>query len=913
MEGQFPQGNAAPASMTAGVVDLLSSQGFLTALVGGLIVLVIFARDRFNRPAYDAKAIVPFTLLPPNLLAPEFRYREGLRLYVYIIGGFYLVASLAAPLVAKIPNFGIAASGSERYLWPIVVAAALAGISALDDKSALGRIESKVRQLAQEFAFIPFELAILARRLRATALDEPGIAAADGTDGPRVKIATERLLAPAVLDAGQRRELFGDDDDWRRAAVVIQAIENLERDARATTDADPQFEEFRSQIETKRKAIREAVAIFQEKATLDRARLQELQSDIDALLRIGSMYLAAFVFRNAATRGGLTDLLASIGYHSVYSTRSGRRLDFVVGVSTATIGGGVLAVLVVLLVNFPIAYVNLPDLPFGLVRVDGPLRHEAIWKLAIGFVSAIMLYGVAFVAAFWLREVEIRRRSWEESPGYRLKKLWILSIGVGGALLGANILLVGTITIEWVVTFCLFTVPIAWTAMWFFLVHMRDAAGTVNLPAPAASMSVTAASGPGMRQADSPIADAPWQHMLADYRAALAAFFAAPSILPLWHGVAAAVLAGGLSFGATYFNMMASPKLEMELLVNWLDTVDRSMRVLASPQAPEDEKPDISTALRALTSDLPHITRAVRMTQAELGNVFILHSAKDLGAFRDRIGQVCERLTKLWVGKEARPSPVHLFHPSGPSAEKQGARAPGRLLAGRCSGPDPLAPVEADAAPQRLAQLAPAGADAEGGPAAKSARTGNVSGQGPSWAQLHAVIAPGLGPLAKAWVSLDMASQIAPDAEGDRAARANSPASTAGGARSAALRLDSTTRSPDSNNGTATRSEHAPDRLLTAIAKGAGASALISALMALSFSVAVRSWRQFQLNHAFDAADEVRQHEAWRRYQKEKACGEASGTWSEWLSERPTKLSGITRLEAMQYDEYEDIWGRRRA
>jgi hypothetical protein len=227
----------------------------LSMLGCGLIVILLFARDRFNRPTYDAGTPAPFARLPPQLLAPSFRFREGLRLYSAMMAGLYLAISVVGPRLASIPAFGLPCKIQDPSTWPLLVAAFLAGITAIDDNKILGRIEGRLRRIAHEHAFIPFELERVAFGLQQI---DPERWLNSAPAVGHLARASE-LAALTQYDAA-KRDAVGVTESlglliWR-LAILIASIDVLEQRATAPIPPEARLEDRRIQLKDKLSQIK---------------------------------------------------------------------------------------------------------------------------------------------------------------------------------------------------------------------------------------------------------------------------------------------------------------------------------------------------------------------------------------------------------------------------------------------------------------------------------------------------------------------------------------------------------------------------------------------------------------------------------------------------------------------------------
>lgn len=153
----------------------LFTSNFMSLYLFGALIIILYAKDKFNKPTYDGSAMGPFAQLPPERLTIDRRYRNGWATYVFMLLALYTAICIIGP--KTFPNlFDVMKSLPSQYqagppsanieMWPVAAATFLVSTGALSDSSILGRIEYLIRQYAHKTAYIPRTVRDLARYFR---------------------------------------------------------------------------------------------------------------------------------------------------------------------------------------------------------------------------------------------------------------------------------------------------------------------------------------------------------------------------------------------------------------------------------------------------------------------------------------------------------------------------------------------------------------------------------------------------------------------------------------------------------------------------------------------------------------------------------------------------------------------------
>src|ERR1700752_2727275 len=70
---------------------------FLANYLFGIVIIILYAKDKFNTPTYDKETMGPFSELPPQFLTIDARYRQGMRTYVFLLLALYTALCIIGP------------------------------------------------------------------------------------------------------------------------------------------------------------------------------------------------------------------------------------------------------------------------------------------------------------------------------------------------------------------------------------------------------------------------------------------------------------------------------------------------------------------------------------------------------------------------------------------------------------------------------------------------------------------------------------------------------------------------------------------------------------------------------------------------------------------------------------------------
>jgi hypothetical protein len=199
----------------------------------GLIIIVLYAKDKFNTPTYDKESMGPFSQLPPQLLTIDARYRQGLRIYIFLLIALYTALCIIGPNTFNNQNIQLGFTANTNQIWPVAAATFLITTGAAKDSSILGKIEHFIRQYAHKAAYIPSIVSNLAYAIRNV---ETSPWLRENSDKLKQDEFDERLHALTALIGKKFTARINDNPRqqghlaaWARANIVFYCMQQMFR------------------------------------------------------------------------------------------------------------------------------------------------------------------------------------------------------------------------------------------------------------------------------------------------------------------------------------------------------------------------------------------------------------------------------------------------------------------------------------------------------------------------------------------------------------------------------------------------------------------------------------------------------------------------------------------------------------
>jgi|SRR6267378_2969435 hypothetical protein len=400
-------------------VTQLKDTRFLITYFLGFLIIVMFAKDKFNMPIFDKQTIGPFAQLPPQFLTIDSRYQFGRIVYIALLVSLYTAICIIGPTTF---NFDVGAAAnqtgiaSSAQIWPVAAATFLVSTGALKDNSLLGRIELSIRQYAHKTAYIPTavnELAFSLRdhRVNLWLIQNPYI---DEDKFAERKAAFARLVGGETVkkfeeNPGQEGEFTA----WLRANILFFSLQQIF--SKGPGISSPRLDNLTDQqenidiferLKNKQKTLVAQFSILknQDGKNQEGSDLDQVHAEVQRFARETSLTIAVLLSRSAKNASELTRLLTQLGFPDVYARNRADHFVYIFLVNIFIFFGVVLASLLL------VAPVVTPTL-FKFVNWTNQ-------DLAQGFVIVItsfLIYLVMFRVLDYSRDKLLERQEWQES------------------------------------------------------------------------------------------------------------------------------------------------------------------------------------------------------------------------------------------------------------------------------------------------------------------------------------------------------------------------------------------------------------------------------------------------------------------------------------------------------------------
>lgn len=431
--------------MSSQLSSLFANQKFLGTYLFGLVIIVLYAKDKFNMPTYDRTAMGPFAQLPPQSLTLDRSYRQGRTTYIVMLLCLYTAVCVVGPTTFPdlftfmknvAPQYQLGVQSDNAELWPIAAATFLISTGAMSDGSILGKIEFFVRQYAHKTAYIPRTVRDLARSLRETDvlkwLGEPG----DVSLAQEVKDRRKARLI-ALAGAGAVNDVIAKGEHaseemirWLRANILLitldglfgKRFETVEGRLDELTDLPANKEVYTSITGTQS-------ALYKNLVDAD-GNFQSEKGDAARFAKDSSLMLAVLLSQGARNQAELDDYLKRFGLEEAHFHPTDAS-TFVTTVNVCLCLGVAGAALV-----FALGYVTpglrwLFDLSGSATNPSKDLAELAqsvdVFPWLATLVSAVLSYLIAFRVLVYCRDEAMETREWIENLASGIRVVAIAS------------------------------------------------------------------------------------------------------------------------------------------------------------------------------------------------------------------------------------------------------------------------------------------------------------------------------------------------------------------------------------------------------------------------------------------------------------------------------------------------------
>ncbi|MBM3530602.1 MAG: hypothetical protein FJX62_21170, partial [Alphaproteobacteria bacterium] len=434
--------------MSSQISKLFWDPKFLSTYIFGLIIIVMYAKDKFNMPTYDRAAMGPFAQLPPQSLTMDKRYRQGRTSYIFMLLCLYTVVCIVGPSISPDlfnlfkqagpqmqlgPQIGQPGSAE---LWPVAAATFLISTGASSDSSILGKIEFYVRQYAHKSAYIPRTVRDLARYMRdmdvLAWLNE--LQRGEDRDDRRLRLSQYAGNAAVQELEAKKEQAGGELTRWIRANALFLILQDMFDKSIDTTDGRldeltdlPANKEILASLKGAHDGLYEKVVGSDKNFLPGKGEVARFAKDV-------SLLLAVLLSQSARNQTELDDQIRRLGIVG----RQFRQTDsstFLTAVTVALFLGVVFAsvfLFVTQIFGLLQPYFDLSGI--GASRDLSDLsRAVDIYPWLALMINASLSYLIAFRVLVYCRDDAMESREWVENIASRCRVI-LMASGVSSVL-----------------------------------------------------------------------------------------------------------------------------------------------------------------------------------------------------------------------------------------------------------------------------------------------------------------------------------------------------------------------------------------------------------------------------------------------------------------------------------------------
>jgi hypothetical protein len=407
----------------------------------GLLIIILYAKDKFNTPTYDKEAMGPFSQLPPQLLTIDARYRQGMRTYIFLLVALYTALCIIGPSTFNQQNFqfGIAADSSQ--IWPVASATFLISTGAAKDSSILGRIEHFIRQYAQKTAYIPSIVSNLAYSIRNVETvpwlkENKDKLKQDEFDSRKAKLAA-LIGQKFVTKLNQNPRQQGHLAAWARANIVFYCMQQMFRgvlpseklsQVTETPENMAIFEKLKKEREElERKFLGSEEQRERRTEPGGEANLDKLLGDVQRFSKEVSLTIVVLLSQSVRTFSDLKQRLEQLGFREIELRDRSDHLVYVVMVNFSIVTGAFLSYALLRFINSATTLTSAPHVLEWVESLVDPSKIGSSNAFAkISHTSELLIVGtgaliymIVFKVIDYVREGELDLSDWREDlQGY---------------------------------------------------------------------------------------------------------------------------------------------------------------------------------------------------------------------------------------------------------------------------------------------------------------------------------------------------------------------------------------------------------------------------------------------------------------------------------------------------------------
>ncbi|WP_414475457.1 hypothetical protein [Microvirga sp. M2] len=385
------------------------------SIVAGCVVVLTYAKRRFNEPSGTNSKALPQAVEPLRYLYLKSQYKTARAVYVLASVVLYLLLLLPGPLIMSVSN--IDPKIFPPQAWALLVALVLVGFvpNTANFRWVL-TIEEELRRFVHERYFVPRRVEETISLLQDVSYDPPSA-------------QTEMLPAPlrAAIFDGLKAPTNSLAYRWARTRMLMASLSQIGTGTSSLlTRAD--FEPFEKDFEYIQEKYDELSGKIERviDSDLEVETERKLKAAVDALLDKIYAYITWGVRQRASTEGEINETLLTLGFD--IPPENDISLFNVVFPAVLSVGG----------VAFVFScLIDVLQAAFG--NFEGKIATTVVAAFASAMAASVM-YWAAVHLALSGRKDQIRRKVWHErSP------ICLVPIGIKAGLVTWAVIVVSTI------------------------------------------------------------------------------------------------------------------------------------------------------------------------------------------------------------------------------------------------------------------------------------------------------------------------------------------------------------------------------------------------------------------------------------------------------------------------------------
>jgi hypothetical protein len=360
-----------------------------SALVGALVV-VAFARERFNEPTFPNRETLPRTVAPLRYLFLGLKYERAR--HTYVVGSLALYLLLLAPGKDVIAVLGIDPKTFPPQAWALAVALLLVGLLPATKVKWISMLEEWLRRCVHGWFLVPAGITRAIGMIEDAPYNPPRSELEALADGQRDRIEADLKLKRSTL---RHR--------WARATTLMASLGQMGAgsDSPLQAAAFAPFKEDFDAINARYRSLAQDIPPPGKSISLEKENA--LKDSVDALLRRIYAYIIWGVRQQARSEAGMVETLETLGFS--ITVLQGRRLFDIVAPAAGAVA----------LITFL----------FWVVFDALKGREFQGLQCVIAAMAAAIMYGWGAFMALKQRSLQIEERAWRQgSPKSLITISW---------------------------------------------------------------------------------------------------------------------------------------------------------------------------------------------------------------------------------------------------------------------------------------------------------------------------------------------------------------------------------------------------------------------------------------------------------------------------------------------------------